>query len=42
MNERPRFNPELVACGYTLAFYSPERAERMHRFLERRSKKTAT
>ena len=39
---RGEAGPEMERLAYTLAFYSPERAERMHRFLERRSKKTAT
>ena len=30
--------PELERLAYTLAFHAPERSERMHRFLDQRSK----
>jgi len=30
--------PELERLAYTLAFHAPERSERMHRFLDKRSK----
>jgi enoyl-CoA hydratase len=35
---RGEAGPELERLAYTLAFHSPERSERMHRFLDQRSK----
>jgi hypothetical protein len=34
--------PTLERLAYTLAFYSPERSERMHRWLDQRPKGPAT
>lgn len=35
---RGEAGPELERLAYTLAFHSPERSERMHRFLDQRAK----
>ena len=35
---RGEAGPELERLAYTVAFHSPERSERMHRFLDQRSK----
>jgi enoyl-CoA hydratase/carnithine racemase len=39
---RGEAGPELERLAYTLAFHSPERSERMHRFLDQRSKGSTT
>jgi enoyl-CoA hydratase/carnithine racemase len=39
---RGEAGPELERLAYTLAFHSPERSKRMHRFLDQRSKGSTT
>ena len=39
---RGEAGPELERLAYTLSFHSPERSERMHRWLDQRSKGPVT